>query len=48
MLVFSNGNGTFQHWTTTTVSVGQSNHYEHQFVDVNGDGLADWGSNPQN
>ena len=38
----SNGNGTFQHWTTTSVSVGQSNHYQHKFVDVNGDGLADW------
>ncbi|MFH1814909.1 MAG: FG-GAP-like repeat-containing protein, partial [Pseudomonadota bacterium] len=38
----ANGDGTFQTWTNYSAGRGSSNLYEHFFVDVNGDGLADW------
>jgi len=38
----SNGDGTFNHWTSTTLAAGGVNNYAHYFADVDGDGRADW------
>ena len=38
----SNGDGTFQHWTSHSTGRGATNEYTHYFADVNGDGMADW------
>jgi hypothetical protein len=39
----SNGDGTFGAWTASTNNEsGATNNFDHYFVDVNGDGLADW------
>ena len=47
----SNCDGTFNYWTSSTVSVGATDnyyggsvgtYYAHYFADVNGDGCADW------
>ncbi len=36
------GDGNFEHWTTYSAARGATKDYSHYFVDVNGDGLADW------
>lgn len=40
-VALATGNGNFQFWTAS-FAMGAVNNYEHQFVDVNGDGKADW------
>ena len=37
----SNGDGTFQHWTSDSPNIGRVSAYAHYFADVNGDGKAD-------
>ena len=34
--------GNFQFWTYSTGNAGAANTYDHYFVDINGDGRADW------
>jgi len=42
-VALSNGDGTFTPWITNgNPNAGAVNNYEHYFVDVNGDGKADW------
>ncbi len=36
------GDGNFDHWTTYSAARGATRDFSHYFVDVNGDGLADW------
>src|SRR6266850_2465262 len=38
----SNGDGSFALWTQYYPSAGSLNNYQHYFLDVNGDGKADW------
>ena len=38
----SNGDGTFDFWTSTSTATGATNLYSHYLADVNGDGMADW------
>jgi hypothetical protein len=38
----SNGDGSFTTWTWQSATAGSMNNYQHYFLDVNGDGKADW------
>jgi hypothetical protein len=38
----ANGDGSFQHWTSSSNVFGAALHYVHFFADLNGDGKADW------
>jgi hypothetical protein len=41
-IALGQGNGQFDFWTRYTQTVGSANSYAHYFVDVDGDGRADW------
>ena len=41
-VALSNGDGSFDYWTSHSTAPGAANLYIHGFADVNGDGLADW------